>query len=32
MCKIINILWIDTYSYHKVIIPNPIKIWGDFTG
>ena len=30
MCKILNILWINTYSYHKILIPNPIKIWKDF--
>ncbi len=29
MCKILNILWVDTYSYHKIKTPNPIKIWSQ---
>lgn len=30
MCKMLEILWMDTYSYLKVIIPNQIQLWDNF--
>lgn len=32
MCKLLNILWLDTYSYNKITIPNPVRIWKNYEG